>query len=70
MQDPVADQEDCELNAFRRLSQRLKKEFPGAVWEGLRARRLPPNLPPIGQLHFGCTSTAGAKDHQPDPCPS
>ena len=28
MQDPVADKEDCELNAFRRLSQRLKKEFP------------------------------------------
>ena len=24
-----------------------------AVWEGLRARRLPPDLPPIGQVRFG-----------------
>jgi hypothetical protein len=28
MHDPVADKEDCELNAFLRLSQRLKQEFP------------------------------------------
>jgi len=26
-----------------------------AVWEGLRARRLPPNLPPLGQIRFGFT---------------
>ena len=26
--DPVRDKEDCELNAFRRLAVRLKKEFP------------------------------------------
>jgi len=26
-----------------------------AVWEGLRARRLPPDLPPIGQVRFGPT---------------
>ena len=26
--DPVAQKEDCELNAFIRLSQRLKEEFP------------------------------------------
>jgi hypothetical protein len=25
-----------------------------AVWEGLRARRFPPDLPPFGQLRFGC----------------
>ena len=24
-----------------------------AVWEGLRARRLPPDLPPLGQIRFG-----------------
>ena len=24
-----------------------------AVWEGLRARRLPPDLPPLGQVRFG-----------------
>jgi hypothetical protein len=23
-----------------------------AVWEGLRTRRLPPDLPPLGQIHF------------------
>jgi hypothetical protein len=28
LRDPVADKEDCELNSFARLSQRLKKEFP------------------------------------------
>jgi hypothetical protein len=28
LHDPVADKEDCELNAFLRLSERLKKEFP------------------------------------------
>jgi hypothetical protein len=28
MHDPVADKEDCELNAFLRLSQRIKAEFP------------------------------------------
>jgi len=26
--DPLADKEDCELKAFLRLSQRLKKQFP------------------------------------------
>ena len=26
-----------------------------AVWEGLRACRLPPNLPPLGQIRFGFT---------------
>lgn len=26
-----------------------------AMWEGLRARRLPPDLPPIGQVRFGFT---------------
>lgn len=26
--DPVKDKEDCELNAFLRLSQRLKEQFP------------------------------------------
>jgi hypothetical protein len=28
MHDPVADKEDCELQCFARVSQRLKKEFP------------------------------------------
>jgi len=28
LHDPVADKEDCELNAFLRLSKRLKMEFP------------------------------------------
>ena len=28
MYDPVRDKEDCELNAFRRLAQRLQAEFP------------------------------------------
>ncbi len=28
MLDPQADKEDCELNSFGRLSQRLKREFP------------------------------------------
>jgi hypothetical protein len=28
MRDPVRDKEDCELNAFRRLAARLRKEFP------------------------------------------
>lgn len=28
MHDPVRDKEDCELNAFLRLSQRLKEQFP------------------------------------------
>ena len=28
MRDPVRDKEDCELNAFRRLAQRLRAEFP------------------------------------------
>jgi hypothetical protein len=28
MHDPVRDKEDCELNAFRRLAQRLRTEFP------------------------------------------
>jgi hypothetical protein len=28
MHDPVADKEDCELNAFIRLSAALKREFP------------------------------------------
>ena len=26
-----------------------------AIWAGLRARRLPPDLPPIGQVRFGDT---------------
>ena len=26
-----------------------------AVWEGLRACRLPPDLPPLGQIRFGFT---------------
>jgi hypothetical protein len=26
-----------------------------AVWEGLRAARLPPDLPPLGQIRFGFT---------------
>ena len=26
-----------------------------AVWEGLRAVRLPPDLPPLGQIRFGFT---------------
>ena len=28
MRDPVRDKEDCELNAFKRLSTRLRAEFP------------------------------------------
>ena len=28
MRDPVRDKEDCELNAFLRLTERLKREFP------------------------------------------
>lgn len=28
VRDPVRDKEDCELNAFRRLAQRLAAEFP------------------------------------------
>jgi hypothetical protein len=28
LRDPVRDKEDCELNAFRRLAQRLRAEFP------------------------------------------
>jgi hypothetical protein len=28
LHDPVADKEDCELKAFLRLSERVKKEFP------------------------------------------
>ena len=28
MRDPVRDKEDCELNAFRRLAERLHAEFP------------------------------------------
>lgn len=28
MHDPLAEKEDCELNAFRRLSQRIKLRFP------------------------------------------
>jgi hypothetical protein len=28
MRDPLRDKEDCELNAFRRLAQRLRLEFP------------------------------------------
>ena len=28
MQDPVREKEDCELNAFHRLAERLKQEFP------------------------------------------
>jgi len=28
LHDPVADKEDCELKAFLRLSQRIKREFP------------------------------------------
>ena len=28
MHDPLRDKEDCELNAFRRLAQRLRAEFP------------------------------------------
>ena len=26
-----------------------------ALWEGLRAARLPPDLPPLGQIRFGFT---------------
>ena len=28
VRDPVRDKEDCELNAFRRLAERLRAEFP------------------------------------------
>ena len=28
MRDPVRDKEDCELNAFRRLAERLRAQFP------------------------------------------
>ncbi|MBU4200309.1 MAG: hypothetical protein KKE37_08600 [Verrucomicrobia bacterium] len=28
MRDPVRDKEDCELNAFGRLAERLHAEFP------------------------------------------
>jgi hypothetical protein len=39
MRDPVGDKEDCELNAFRRLADRLHAEFPrlsiGVLLDGL-----------------------------------
>ena len=28
MRDPLRDKEDCELNAFRRLAERLRVQFP------------------------------------------
>jgi len=28
VRDPVRDKEDCELNAFQRITERLKREFP------------------------------------------
>jgi hypothetical protein len=36
MHDPVAEKEDCELQAFLRLSQRVKEEFPhlAICWVG------------------------------------
>jgi hypothetical protein len=38
-----------------------------AVWEGLRAARLPPDLPPLGQIRFGFTWLSRAENSQPDP---
>jgi hypothetical protein len=42
---------DCEIEAFARLSLRLKAEFPKLPL-CLRAARLPPDLPPLGQIPF------------------
>ena len=38
-----------------------------AVWEGLRACRLPPDLPPLGQIRFGFSLADRAESSQPDP---
>jgi len=38
-----------------------------AVWEGLRACRLPPDLPPLGQIRFSSAGADRAENTQPDP---
>ncbi len=45
--NPETEKEDCELNAFHRLSQRLKKEFP----------KLPICL--VADSLYGCQAVAG-----------
>jgi hypothetical protein len=41
--------------------------FAGARWEGVQARRLPPDLPPLGQIRFGFTKSGRTENTSPIP---
>ena len=43
----------CLKRLYEWARQATEQGLARAIWEGLRARRLPSNLPPIGQVRFG-----------------
>jgi hypothetical protein len=49
----------CYQGCLKRLYEWARRAtaqgLARAIWEGLRTHRLPPNLPPIGQVRFGFT---------------
>ena len=45
----------CLLRLYDWARRATEQGLARALWEGLRAARLPPDLPPLGQLRFGFT---------------
>jgi len=45
----------CLLRLYDWARRATEQGLARAVWEGLRAAPLPPNLPPLGQIRFGFT---------------
>ena len=45
----------CLKRLYEWARRATEQGLARAIWEGLRARRLPPDLPPIGQVRFGFT---------------
>jgi hypothetical protein len=43
----------CLKRIYEWARQATEQGLARAIWEGLRAQRLPPDLPPIGQVRFG-----------------
>lgn len=47
--------EGCLKRLYEWARRATAQGLARAIWEGLRTHRLPPNLPPIGQVRFGFT---------------
>jgi hypothetical protein len=45
----------CLQRLYEWARRATEQGLAGALWEGLRAARLPPDLPPLGQIRFGFT---------------